>query len=70
VIFSTHDLNMAINMADKVWLIMKDGLTEGSPEELMKSGAFENLFESSGPGTIPGSFVRDKGKQDYLKYFL
>jgi iron complex transport system ATP-binding protein len=72
VIFSTHDLSIAINMADRVWLILKDGLTEGSPEELMKNGSFDNLFESPvfDTGTIPGSFARDKGRQNYLKYFL
>lgn len=47
IIFSTHDLQMAISKADKIWLILDDKLIEGSPEDLMLQGAFEHLFESS-----------------------
>ncbi len=47
IIFSTHDFNIAVNQADKIWLILEKNLIEGSPEDLMLSGAFENLFESS-----------------------
>jgi iron complex transport system ATP-binding protein len=47
IIFSTHDLQMAINMADKIWLITDENLKEGAPEDLMIDGAFDHLFESS-----------------------
>jgi iron complex transport system ATP-binding protein len=47
IIFSTHDLQMAINQADKIWLLTDKNLIEGSPEDLMISGAFDHLFESS-----------------------
>jgi iron complex transport system ATP-binding protein len=47
IIFSTHDLQMAISQADKIWLILDDKLIEGSPEDLMIQGAFEHLFDSS-----------------------
>jgi iron complex transport system ATP-binding protein len=47
IIFTTHDLDMAIRHADKVWLVLAGGLAEGSPEDLMLSGEFDNLFESS-----------------------
>lgn len=46
IIFSTHDLNAAMSQADKIWLIQDDRLLEGAPEDLMLSGAFENLFDS------------------------
>jgi iron complex transport system ATP-binding protein len=47
IIFSTHDLQMALGQADKIWLILDDRLIEGAPEDLMISGAFDHLFTSS-----------------------
>jgi iron complex transport system ATP-binding protein len=47
IIFSTHDLQMAISQSDKIWLILDDSLIEGAPEDLMISGAFGHLFNSS-----------------------
>jgi iron complex transport system ATP-binding protein len=47
IIFSTHDLQMAISQADKIWLILENELIEGAPEDLMLSGAFDHLFDSS-----------------------
>ena len=35
IIFSTHDLQMAISQADKIWLILDNKLIEGAPEDLM-----------------------------------
>jgi len=47
IIYSTHDLQMAITQSDKIWLILDDDLIEGAPEDLMLSGAFDHLFNSS-----------------------
>jgi iron complex transport system ATP-binding protein len=47
IIFSTHDLQMAISQSDKIWLILDDRLIEGAPEDLMIAGAFDHLFDSS-----------------------
>ena len=47
IIFSTHDLNMAISQSDKIWLILEKNLLEGAPEDLMIEGAFDHLFDSS-----------------------
>lgn len=47
IIFSTHDLQIAISQADKIWLILDDRLIEGSPEDLMIEGAFDHLFDLS-----------------------
>jgi iron complex transport system ATP-binding protein len=47
IIYSTHDLQMAISQSDKIWLILDDNLIEGAPEDLMLSGAFDHLFNSS-----------------------
>jgi iron complex transport system ATP-binding protein len=47
IIFSTHDLNVALSQADKIWLINNDNLAEGAPEDLMLQGSFDHLFDSS-----------------------
>jgi iron complex transport system ATP-binding protein len=45
ILFSTHDFNIALNQADKIWLILDSSLLEGSPEDLVLNGAFNNLFD-------------------------
>jgi iron complex transport system ATP-binding protein len=71
IIFSTHDLNMAISQADKIWLILDNKLIEGAPEDLMIAGAFDHLFDSpavqfnSDNGTF--SFLSKQKKNIYLE---
>ena len=43
VLFSTHDLNIAQNMVDKIWLVTKSELIEGAPEDMVMSSIFEKL---------------------------
>jgi len=45
IIFSTHDLNIAIQEADKIWLMLSDGITEGAPEDLILNETFNHLFD-------------------------
>jgi len=47
VIFSTHDLNVAMGESDKIWLILDDVFFEGAPEDLILEGAFDRLFSNS-----------------------
>jgi iron complex transport system ATP-binding protein len=45
IFLSTHDLELALQVADTLWLMDKaQGLTVGSPEKLVESGCLENLF--------------------------
>jgi len=46
VIYSTHDLDTAINEADRIWLMTGEGVTEGAPEDLMLAGSLARAFES------------------------
>ncbi len=72
IIFSTHDLGIALKMADRVWLLVREKLIIGTPRELLENGSFDDLFGSR--GQMPGSETRgDQGKPDetdYRKYFL
>lgn len=46
-ILSTHELDLAIQMADKIWLMSKNGVEIGIPEDLMLSGVFQKAFGSN-----------------------
>lgn len=49
VLLSTHDLDLALRSADRIWLLDNDGkLHAGAPEDLVLSGAFTRTFASSG----------------------
>lgn len=47
IIFSTHDLNIAIQEADKIWLMLEDEIIEGAPEDLILNEKFNKLFKDS-----------------------
>jgi iron complex transport system ATP-binding protein len=49
ILLSTHDLDLALRLADKVWLLSTDGILQvGAPEDLVLSGAFADTFRSEG----------------------
>jgi len=49
ILMSTHDLDLAIQMADKLWLLSPKGsLESGSPEDLLINNAFLSLFNTKG----------------------
>jgi iron complex transport system ATP-binding protein len=48
VFLSTHDLELALQTADQLWLLGKDSLKTGSPNELKNDGSIENFFSCEG----------------------
>lgn len=59
ILLSTHELELAIQIADTIWLIDNDKkITKGSPEELVQSGVFGKTFNSENVffDTKTGSF--------------
>jgi iron complex transport system ATP-binding protein len=57
IIFSTHDLNTALTMADRIWLMLDDKVVEGIPEEIAFGGHLDALF----PNNQHLQFDADKG---------
>lgn len=56
ILQSTHDLNMALAMADSVWLLDRNlGVASGSPRLLAESGALENYFSAPGISFNPSN---------------
>ena len=49
VFLSTHDLELALQIADKVWLLDKQhGMTIGTPEEVALNGSISAYFQRNG----------------------
>ncbi|MFO7939741.1 MAG: ABC transporter ATP-binding protein [Bacteroidales bacterium] len=46
ILFSTHDLSIALQEADKIWLLNREELHEGAPEDLILNNSFEQVFRS------------------------
>jgi iron complex transport system ATP-binding protein len=44
IIFSSHDLNIVIREADKIWLMKENQIFEGAPEDLIISDTFSTIF--------------------------
>ncbi len=57
VLLSTHDLDLALRCADRLWLLPPDGpLQIGAPEDLVLSGAFQRTFADVEFDPAIGSF--------------
>ncbi len=49
ILLSTHDLDLALRCADRIYLLPSEGaLQTGAPEDLVLNGAFEGAFGSDG----------------------
>ncbi|HMN27499.1 MAG TPA: ABC transporter ATP-binding protein [Caldilineaceae bacterium] len=49
ILVTTHDLDLALRVADRLWLLAADGqLSVGLPEELVLNGALQRTFQSEG----------------------
>ncbi len=49
ILLSTHDLDLALRYADRIWLLAAGGtLQSGAPEDLVLNGAFGSVFGRDG----------------------
>ena len=49
IVFSSHDLDLALQHADRLWLLSSDGvLSQGAPEDLVLDGSLEEAFRRQG----------------------
>jgi len=46
ILFSTHEINLALQLCDRIILMEKNNVTIGSPSELIENDVFSNLFPS------------------------
>lgn len=49
ILLSTHDLDLALHTADRLWLLPANApIQVGAPEDLILNGGFEQVFDSEG----------------------
>ena len=69
ILISTHELETAMQVADKLWLMENSkGVTVGVPEDLVLNGSFENIFQhhSYEFDKEYGSFIVQKTLDKYI----
>jgi iron complex transport system ATP-binding protein len=47
IIISTHEVQLAIQLADQLWLMTKEGLIDGDPKSLIENNRINELFDSN-----------------------
>ncbi len=65
ILLSTHDLDLALQMADKMWLLAPGkALETGTPEDLVLTNEFRSFFEREGIlfDNNTGQFIVEKQK--------
>jgi iron complex transport system ATP-binding protein len=69
IIYSTHDLNIAMSLSDKIWYIKNNSLCDGAPEDLALNRDLDHIFEGSEIKLNPdnGEFVIDYAKKKGIK---
>ncbi len=46
ILFATHEINLAIQLCDKIILMQQDKIVQGSPQKLISENAFDSMFPS------------------------
>lgn len=44
ILFSSHDLSVALQLCDLLWVMERDGVVAGAPDELLAGGVVERIF--------------------------
>jgi iron complex transport system ATP-binding protein len=69
ILISTHELDLALQVADEVWLLSAGGqLHKGTAEDLVLNGNFEAAFNKEGIlfDKASGSFPMNQGNGKYI----
>lgn len=59
ILLSTHDIDLAIRLSDRLWLLSHDGLACGSPEDLILNHRIQSLFDN-------GKVAFDEGRGAFV----
>ena len=71
VLTSTHDLELALRHADRIWLMDEQGqISQGAPEDLVLNGSFAQTFNRSGVRFDPLSGTFDTQNSSTKAVFL
>ncbi len=68
ILVSTHDLDFALQMADVLWVIKKEKVFTGPPEQVLMDGILEEAFPYSGIDLFSGKVIkRATGPESYVE---
>lgn len=71
VLTSTHDLDLALRHADRIWLMDEEGhIVQGAPEDLVLNGSFAQTFNRAGVRFDPLSGTFDTQSSSSRSVFL
>lgn len=48
ILLATHELDLALQCADRIWLANDTGIKMGTPEDLVLDGSFDDVFQFKG----------------------
>ena len=48
IVFSTHDLQLALQICDRLWIMTEEGFFSGSVDQMTESGAIDKMFDVEG----------------------
>jgi iron complex transport system ATP-binding protein len=64
IIFSTHDINIALKLCDKIWFVNNRNILSESPEDLILNNRFSKIFHSDelvfDKNSFDFDFIREK----------
>ena len=70
ILLSTHDLDLALRHADRLWILPHDGpLRQGAPEDLILADALDTAFENAAEvrfDKASGAFTRKKTEKENI----
>ena len=71
VLTSTHELDLALRHADRIWLMNDEGqISQGAPEDLVLNGSFAQIFNRAGVRFDPFSDSFDTQNRGSKPVFL
>lgn len=63
ILFSTHDIDLAIQLSDEMIVMTTENTVQGKPEQLIADGTFDKLFKDESI-----VFDKEKGKFVFIPY--
>lgn len=58
VVYSSHDLSTAVRLCDALWVMTPEGVAAGAPEDLLRSGRLNAMFDGTPLTLTPEGAVR------------
>jgi iron complex transport system ATP-binding protein len=67
IVIATHELDLALQTADRIWLASGKGIVQGIPEELVLNGAFDYVFQLKGFDLKTGKVRHEPYRQQKIR---